>query len=257
MRQPVQNAETLFMDGIKQRNMRLLRKLIFDENSRTDLIITEYHGMILLKMATESRDAPFLLKLLRKLQPDLTTLYGARLLWIVVEDGNIEIASMLVRAGANVNVPRITDPLQHSFLHVLASHKSPKKLGLALLMIDHGADVIARDADEFSVLEYAVRYDNFSLASELLKRGAVVDEYVVDEAVYGSNTLEWLAFFVQTHDDRTTQDERLSNMFSWLCQLDYDEEKIAVCLKTLLEFGVPEISVVFDAVTYGNTLLVS
>lgn len=239
--------------AIERLDRKLARKLILDE--KVELKSVRQQSLnIFLKVAVESRDIHLVRKLL-ELKPDLNSVYGARILWIVADDGDTDIASMLVRAGADVN---INNPYRPNFLHIFAASKSPKKLELAVLMMDHGANLIAEDTNGYTALTYAINNENFNFAKELLKRDAPVEAKDVQQAICSSNVTEWIMLFIENHStDESSRTERIINVFSWICDFILDDEKIANWLNMLLDMEVPDVSLFYKLVICGKSVLVS
>lgn len=241
-------------NAIKRMDRKLARKLILDEEIDLTSAGGEQSLNILLRVAVESRDVALVRKLLQ-LIPHPNEVYIARILWIVVEDGDTEIASMLVRAGADVNM---NSPYTPNFLHVLATSKDPRKLELAVLMMEHGANSAAEDIEGFSPLAYAMDNDNYNFAKEILKRNCTIEELDVQVAVIHPDTMKWLHMFVHVYPEEEIQKkDRIANIFYWLCEIDFvDLHKVSHCINALLEIEVPDVDVIYNVILSGKTDLV-
>ncbi|MBC6415886.1 MAG: ankyrin repeat domain-containing protein [Bdellovibrionales bacterium] len=96
--------------------------------------------------------------------------YGQTTLHIVSALGYKNIAGLLIKNGAEVNVKNIVDsqtPLHYTFLH--------SKEELAKLLIESGAEVNARDKKGQTPLHYASWFGNIELAKFSLESGAEVN----------------------------------------------------------------------------------
>lgn len=85
-----------------------------------------------------------------------------------VRNGNTEIVSQLIEAGADVNA---VDSKSRSILHWAVSEG---ETGMVRLLIDAGADVNAQDDEGFTVLPKAVNANNAEMTRMLLDAGADV-----------------------------------------------------------------------------------
>ncbi|XP_003424743.1 ankyrin-1-like [Nasonia vitripennis] len=105
------------------------------------------------------------------------------LLWIAVLDSTCYLLiELLVRSGADVNQLYGLDHKAHyqidlneksTILHALVQmNPKAKNERLVRLVLDHGADLEARDDNDLTALEFTVKYDRPRMFRILLKRGA-------------------------------------------------------------------------------------
>lgn len=90
------------------------------------------------------------------------------LLHTAIAEGHREVAEILINTGINVNERNIS---QRTPLHFLAFYMDEPKL--AELMIQHGADINAKDKDGYTALEVAEQAGHKEVAEVLRKHGGV------------------------------------------------------------------------------------
>lgn len=102
------------------------------------------------------------------------------MLWLVAEDGNTKIATMLVEAGADVNWKSPIEPTERGRSDFLIESDSPKKHRLALLMTEHGTDINIENSMCDTPLDCAIKkVEPVELVKELIARGTVIDEFII------------------------------------------------------------------------------
>ncbi|KAH8826768.1 ankyrin repeat-containing domain protein [Flagelloscypha sp. PMI_526] len=95
-------------------------------------------------------------------------------LHLACKNGNLEIAELLVAAGARIDLP--AEPDKETPL-CFACVKRLTNLNLISFLLDHQASIDGADSESSSPLGYACRAGNLSLAKLLLKRGANVNDH--------------------------------------------------------------------------------
>lgn len=243
--------------AIEQLDRKLARKLIIKENVQP-VGIDKIQFLRFLFMAVQSRD-PELVRELLKQKPELDNDEGGRMLWLIAQDGNTEIATMLVEAGADVNWANPSDLLQRGLLHFWIASDSPKKHQLALLAMEHGADVWAENLGGDTPLHYAVRKDSFELVQELIERGAIVDEFVVNEAARHPRAVQLVPMLIDGEFEcAQTSDDKISLMITYLCCNELEEHQILPVIETLMDILVSKDNARFfiSAVACGRIQLV-
>ena len=100
-------------------------------------------------------------------------------LWAAIENGHVDIASLLLQHGANPNY--VCDPdLGHwTLLHFASCHGFSK---IIQLLFDHGADLNLRDDDQGSPLQLASMGGHVGAIQLLLEYGADVNH---PESIFG------------------------------------------------------------------------
>lgn len=130
-----------------------------------------HEEMTALHMAT-SHEHTDLVKLLiaQGAQVNLTAT-GRKLtaLHIAADEGDAETVAVLLAAKAEVNARNTS---KETPLHVVARHSWQDETDVATLLVDHGADLDARDDLGFAPLNRAARQGNHHVAQLLVARGA-------------------------------------------------------------------------------------
>lgn len=194
-----------------------------------------------------SSDIALLSKALDYSSGIMKTQEGGKLLWHAINKGDVEVASMLVRAGANLEVRNPWCPEKNrSFLHSLIGQiRTEGYEELAMLILEHGADVDARDANGKSVLYYAVKYQSIVLVKELVRRKATIPTVYAHEdderetcvlrlAAAKSYHEELLEILIYSCDDDDMRNERAARVAEFYIDCGTDSK-----LKRLLERGLP------------------
>ena len=101
-----------------------------------------------------------------KSRDDQTPLYEA------VATKNLDLVRFLIDKGADVNAK---NSWQKTPLALAAACERNEEEPIALFLIAHGADINAQNGNGESVLEIAVRRDQFDLAEQLVARGVNVN----------------------------------------------------------------------------------
>lgn len=167
-----------------------------------------------LRDAVISRDVKRLRELLEH-KPKLDSLVCGDLLWIVIEDDDTEIATMLVQAGTNVNriKMRITSP--RTLLHALIKKGSdPKKLELIKLMLDHGARFNRGERHGCSILDEAISIlaEPLEIFREFyLNRGATINSRSLSILATKSNYKEYFSIFVRGNHSKSRTPLKMRN----------------------------------------------
>ncbi|XP_058793280.1 serine/threonine-protein phosphatase 6 regulatory ankyrin repeat subunit B-like [Phymastichus coffea] len=165
------------LDAIVNADIEKGRQLIFG----TDVSLSDVEPKLLTRFlwhAVQSYDSN-LVKELLKAKPDLSTPegYNDSPLWVAIKHRDLPIMRLLVSAGADLREKLLSDPRQPSVLHaVIMWWQMYTNTEITVFMIEHGADVNARDAKGNSVLHVAMQYDaDCALVLELLNRGADIE----------------------------------------------------------------------------------
>ncbi|KAG9240332.1 ankyrin repeat-containing domain protein [Calycina marina] len=93
---------------------------------------------------------------------------SSKLLHIAIRNGTVGIASLLIKAGTNVNS---MDSSGSSPLHIAVEQR---RLDVLELLIDYGANLNARNCDQMTPLEIAVRAQDERTVDILLGKGAQI-----------------------------------------------------------------------------------
>ena len=122
--------------------------------------------------------------------------------------GNLQMAGLLIDAGAEVNATGETGRTPLSFA-VLFSH-----LDMLRLLIEKGADVNARDAEGASPLDYAAWRGSLDMAAMLLAHGAPLNSPAtqtgatpINEAAYRGHTA-LIQYLLQFHPNLGIPDKK-------------------------------------------------
>ncbi|OXU26175.1 hypothetical protein TSAR_003967 [Trichomalopsis sarcophagae] len=189
MRVIVNTAPTLFQtvnmcdfsildrsERIKRYKDRKLHKIL------VNLVRKQRHrGSEIRKRIRSSKKHTLKLEMLEQ-EPAVSKLLRSRnnqsLLWVAVLNSYYDSAEVLVRLGANVNEllgscdSQLADK-KSTVLHVLLQRDPcARNDRLIHIVLDHGADLRARDSEGRTVLHVAVMKDRGELTEMLLKRGA-------------------------------------------------------------------------------------
>jgi len=103
-------------------------------------------------------------------------------LMVAAENRNVDIVKMLLKAGANINAKE-THLLKETALLYALSNISSKHIGeekrkdneLITLLLDHGADVNAATAEQYTVLMRALMRADFDMIKQIINKGADVN----------------------------------------------------------------------------------
>ncbi|KAH8797152.1 ankyrin repeat-containing domain protein [Flagelloscypha sp. PMI_526] len=96
-------------------------------------------------------------------------------LHLACKDGHLEVAELLLAAGARIDLP--AEPDKETPL-CFACIKPSANLDLVSFLLDNHADIDGADCQSVSPLGYACRANNLPLVELLLKRGANVDDHL-------------------------------------------------------------------------------
>lgn len=217
--------------AIEQLDRKLARKLILHQGVKPSSTIKPTHLLRFLQVAVESRDPLLVAKLLEQ-KPNINNSIGGQILWIVVEDGNTEIATILVHAGVDLN----ERSRGRNFIHALSSSIDPRKHRLLLLMIDkRNVNVNIRDFKGNTALYHAVSWQSTQLVTDLLTRGAVIEDNVVTLAASRQNADELVPMLIasQVYDLNTRDRQAISAIMYLITKGD----KVEI-IKELLDIGV-------------------
>ena len=113
-------------------------------------------------------------KALVEQQPELINAYapdGFQLLGLAAFFGHADIVEFLLKKGAEVNSP------SHNAMRVMPLHSAiaNRRAAIVQLLLDHGADVNATQADDFTPLHEAAQTGLLDVTQWLLERGASVN----------------------------------------------------------------------------------
>lgn len=130
----------------------------------------------LLKFFVKACNAQLVCKLLKHANLDLKTPEGNELLRQAVDKAQVEIAEMLVHAGVDLNCESENgNTILHEVLSSYMIKDQGKKEKLALVMLEHGANVNAINENGFSILQKAITYKfSTTFIETLLQHGAIV-----------------------------------------------------------------------------------
>lgn len=228
-------------------NMRRLREMLSNKSMNVSTInLTTLSGI--LWFAVLDRDTESVRELIKH-HPDANYMRSQiNMLWMAIIRGDIDIAKMLIEAGAQVDVQ--VSEYGPSFLHFLVTRSDDEDyFQLAKLMIDHGADINVR-VNGFSVLRAAVIYENVKFVRLLLERGARfkgIDLIVL--AARSSKANELLPIIVYSIDEAEV---RLDKVFGALQQLIEQEDFEVDAMKALLILDLPVLKLDIEGWTVLN-----
>ena len=126
-------------------------------------------------------------------------------LHLASRQGNEKVARVLVEHGADVAAK---DRYGSTPLHEASS---PGHLDLARFLVEHGADVSAKDADGWTPLHYALSGGHVNLARFLVEHGADVSAKRKDESIplhqaLSRGDMELVRFLVEHGGDASAKD---------------------------------------------------
>lgn len=236
--------------AIRQLDRVLARNFILKQKIQlTNVTKREFNQFF--KLSVRSRDVP-LVRALLAIKSKLDTNIVTHLLWEVINDIDTRIAEMLIQAGANVNNKSFVRNTNTSMLHVLAKSNDRKQYELALLLIKHGADIMARDVDDYSVLEEAFLHGNLTLARYLLQNGASIGEDDLWAVIENPCPMKSLMLLVNGDHvkDNTIRSKIVSDTFRSLCSFYIDENKLVDMTNVLFSLVIPEPEVIVQAIRH-------
>lgn len=207
-------------------------KLIFDRGIDLSTISPQLLTRSLWH-AVKMQNAPLVRELLKQ-NPDLKA-YKEPILMLAVEQFNVEIATMLINAGADVN--------EADYLHCVALCQDPMMHQLAVPLMEHGANLEARDHCNKSVMYYAVENDALGIVEELLRRGVRIrdddhnDKSILVMAKNSTKAAEILTLLFKYDCINIETRDKLG--LSAIFNLIEDESNRVDEMRTLLDLGVP------------------
>lgn len=190
-------------------------------------------------------------QLLDKLTINLKTPDGGEVLWTAIRKGHEGIVELLVRAGVDLSIRDKGRTPLHAVMSSCKNKNSAKREQLVRTMINHGADVNARDAKRRSVLYEAIFHKHFSsqLVEEMLDLGAEVtisesnDTNDLSAAARSYEKIELLPkLIVHRVTDDETRNNRAMIAIQYLLDNEYvtlSQEQTAQMIKKILDLGVP------------------
>jgi len=163
---------------------------------------------------------------------------GRTPLMLAVKCGHVDIAALLIDHGADVRA-RETDQPRSTGLHIAADGSQE---GCARLLLEHGAEVDARDSEQETALIRAGFSDEEGIVRLLLEHGADVHA----ENAYGDSALSRAGWLGSEETIRTllkwgaaSHPGHLRNAFH-LAFMDNNEDKIPLFIEAGLTIGLPE-----------------
>ncbi|XP_058807284.1 serine/threonine-protein phosphatase 6 regulatory ankyrin repeat subunit A-like [Phymastichus coffea] len=247
------HAETIYLDlRIKRDALREGKGIIF-ENILTPADMNESMYYDFVKTSIKNHHMVSLCILLEaRLDQNPTCL--AQILWTVIRNKDIEIASMLVKAGADVNQPDIVNSIRSTFLQEIACRRA--NVRLVPLLMEYGADVTALDALGHCALQYAMRAHNLDIIPVLLDYGAVLDQRKFDFLANNTNeNSEELAIFLVSGDHVETLNCRrqlVTMAVKALLTVNiYDPFKLSL-LSAMLNLRIPQETVILKYLVHAT-----
>ncbi|XP_058791925.1 ankyrin-2-like [Phymastichus coffea] len=167
----------------------------------------------------------------------------SNLLWQALENKNMKIMGMLIRAGVNVNVRGAGDDRDNTLLHAVVRKATTKKFEqLALLLLEYGADIEVVDVNGNTVLHCAMESGSFVIIEKLLDLGANIDavnnlnQNVLYVAAKSPRAKKLLPHLVQYNvPDLETRNRRAMKALGYLVLIGRD----LAAMKALLDLKVP------------------
>ncbi|XP_058793160.1 serine/threonine-protein phosphatase 6 regulatory ankyrin repeat subunit B-like [Phymastichus coffea] len=190
-----------------------------------------------------------------KLGPRLNCTAGGMILWDAIMDGNPLIASMLVDAGADLNVK---GPGNMTLLHTLMDGKDLWRHRLAMHMMERGAEVNAEDNSDRSVLQCAIEQKVPSLLiQQLLRHGAQVYSVHVMKAIEHPNADKLIPMLVRKLSTVPSKSKHVSELLRRCCFSSLSEDRVLPIVKKLLNKNVPVSSIEEKSSTLVRALQMS
>ncbi|XP_055309515.1 26S proteasome non-ATPase regulatory subunit 10-like, partial [Sitodiplosis mosellana] len=153
-------------------------------------ITTDHSGKPALHVAIENGSKRMVECLINKsVDVNIKDSDGNSALKLALKKGNDEITKLLIQNGANLNA---NDNASNTALHIAAM--SDTSLDVVRFLIEHGADVNARNLYKYSALLTAAERGNVDIAKILIEHGANLD--VTD--IFGNSPLHMA---VDGHED--------------------------------------------------------
>ncbi|XP_058793281.1 poly [ADP-ribose] polymerase tankyrase-1-like [Phymastichus coffea] len=208
----------------------------YEEKSRRKLMLQQQSCQLrVLRGAVISADKNGVRELLWY-RPGLNSTEGGMILWDAVSLDEIEIASMLVDAGANLDVKGPIVGGRSNFLHVLVKNNNPRHYRLAVQMMEYGADVNAVDGHDVTVLERALEAGPvIELIKILMKYGARVNSSAIMTAVERSLPKNLLISLVNAYFDVETRSEQIEDLLFRCGRINVVESKVLPVVEMVLD----------------------
>ncbi|XP_058793163.1 protein TANC1-like isoform X2 [Phymastichus coffea] len=161
----------------------------------------------------------------------------------------MEIASILIRSGANVNVKKPNDTFESSLLYELGSSKNLKHHEVALLTMEYGGEATVFEMEY--IFCRAIDTGSLSIVEALLKKGTEVRNSVIHQMVRSPHIVQLVGLIIdQDTIPVETKYVRAVNTFYQLYLLPGDEHQILPAIDAMCSrLDVDVIN------TYGDVLI--
>ncbi|XP_058793125.1 serine/threonine-protein phosphatase 6 regulatory ankyrin repeat subunit A-like [Phymastichus coffea] len=174
-------------------------------------------------------------------KPDLNNRAGGLLIWRALENDDTEIASLLVDAGAYLDVRNPWDNSNSSILHLLVQSNNRNHQRLAVQIMEHGAvDLNARDEFQLTVLHRTLEASSpIIMIKELLRHRVEVHGTPIIQATVHVRSSELLNLLVSEFLSTGFRNRRIEELLIRCGTRTLDDADVVPLVKMLLNEELP------------------
>ncbi|XP_058793104.1 serine/threonine-protein phosphatase 6 regulatory ankyrin repeat subunit C-like isoform X2 [Phymastichus coffea] len=203
-------------------------------------VVSREEEIATLKNAILGKEKGRVIALLEQ-NPDLNCREGGLLVWDAIMSNQIDTASRLIDAGADLTVNHPSDGFDSTFLHVLVKSNDRRCHRLAAKIMErNGVDINARDRFHVTVLHRALegRYP-INIIKELLRHQVDVTGTPVVRATIHDKSTDLLELLVNSFLELGTANERVEELLLRCGSASFCDADVVPLVKILLLKRIP------------------